>query len=171
MSDQRPGQAVTAEIGIRHLEPHDHDWVEELMEDRWRGTTVISRGRAHDVRALPGLVAVLEGEPAGVLTYLDEGPDRQLITLDAIIEHRGVGQALLTAILDETPSTCERIWLTTTNDNVDALIFYQRAGFSLAAVHRDSMDEARRLKPTIPEVARNGVPIRDELELEIRPRE
>jgi len=63
---------------------------------------------------------------------------------------------------------CRRVWLVTTNDNVDALAFYQRRGFRLAALHRAAVTEAREtLKPEIPEVARNGIPIRDELELEL----
>jgi hypothetical protein len=56
----------------------------------------------------------------------------------------------------------------TTNDNVDALRFYQRRGFRLAALRTRAVDELRRrLKPTIPAVGEHGIPIRDEIELEI----
>jgi hypothetical protein len=61
-----------------------------------------------------------------------------------------------------------RVWLITTNDNLDALRFYQRRGFTLAALHRGAVARSRRLKPTIPEVGAHGIPIRDELELERR---
>ena len=57
----------------------------------------------------------------------------------------------------------------TTNDNVDALRFYQRRGYQIVAVRPGAVDEARRtLKPTIPEVGRSGIPMRDELTLEKR---
>jgi Acetyltransferase (GNAT) family len=65
---------------------------------------------------------------------------------------------------------CARLWLVTTNDNVDALRFYQRHGFRLAAVHRGAVDDSRgRLKPEIPVVGAYGMPLRDEIELEKRP--
>jgi hypothetical protein len=55
----------------------------------------------------------------------------------------------------------------TTNDNVDALRFYQRRGFRLAELHPGAVDEARaRLKPEIPRVGDHGIPLRDELMLE-----
>jgi hypothetical protein len=60
------------------------------------------------------------------------------------------------------------VWLVTTNDNLDALRFYQRRGFRLAKLRRGAVDAARsRLKPTIPEVGSFGIPIRDEIVLEL----
>jgi hypothetical protein len=56
----------------------------------------------------------------------------------------------------------------TTNDNVNALRFYQRRGFRLSELRAGAVDEARRQrKPSIAPVADNGIPIRDELELVI----
>jgi hypothetical protein len=56
----------------------------------------------------------------------------------------------------------------TTNDNLGALRFYQRRGFVLAALRPGAITEARRtLKPEISEIGADGIPIRDELELEL----
>jgi hypothetical protein len=41
-------------------------------------------------------------------------------------------------------------------------------GLVLAQLHSDAVAEARRSKPEIPLVAHNGIPIRDELELEMK---
>jgi hypothetical protein len=61
---------------------------------------------------------------------------------------------------------CRRYWVLTTNDNVDALRFYQRRGFRLTAVRCGAVDEARRtVKPEIPLTGDYGIPIRDEIEL------
>ena len=58
----------------------------------------------------------------------------------------------------------------TTNDHVDALRFYQRRGFQLAAVHRGAVEDSRgKLKPEIPVVGAYGIPLRDEIELDKRP--
>lgn len=54
----------------------------------------------------------------------------------------------------------------TTNDNVDALRFYQRRGFRIVAVRTGAVDEARSaLKPGIPHRGHYGIPLRDEIEL------
>ena len=55
--------------------------------------------------------------------------------------------------------------LITTNDNVDALRFYQRRGFVLTELRPGAVDESRRMKPQIPLVGAYGIPIRDELVL------
>jgi hypothetical protein len=60
------------------------------------------------------------------------------------------------------------LWLTATNDNLDALRFHQRRGFRLVAVRAGAMEEARRLKPSIPLVGEFGIGIRDHLRL-LRP--
>ncbi len=60
------------------------------------------------------------------------------------------------------------MWLTTTNDNLDALRFYQRRGFRLVALRPGAVDVARRdLKPELPDIGTHGIPMRDELDLEL----
>ena len=58
------------------------------------------------------------------------------------------------------------MWLVTTNDNVDALRFYQRRGLRISGLRIGAVDESRaRLKPQIPEIGAYGIPLRDEIEL------
>jgi len=61
---------------------------------------------------------------------------------------------------------CSRIWLITTNDNVDALRFYQKRGYEIKSVHRYAIEESRKIKPQLPFVGKYGIPIRDEIEME-----
>jgi ribosomal protein S18 acetylase RimI-like enzyme len=103
-----------------------------------------------------------------VLTYVLDGDSCEVLTLHAASRLGGVGTALLAAAERvATNAGCRRLWLITTNDNVDALRFYQRRGFRLAALHAGAVDEAReRLKPEIPRRGEYGIELRDELELE-----
>lgn len=66
-----------------------------------------------------------------------------------------------------TDPGCARLWLATTNDTIDAIRFYQRRGLRLITMHAGAVDEARKLKPSIPEVGEYGVPLHDELEFEL----
>jgi ribosomal protein S18 acetylase RimI-like enzyme len=92
-----------------------------------------------------------------------------VVTIDAFPEGAGAGTALLDAAARAARDAgCGRVWLITTNDNLRALRFYQRRGFRLVAVHPDALERSRELKPSIPETGLDGIPLRDELELELR---
>ena len=105
----------------------------------------------------------------GLLTFHIEAGDFEIVTLNSQRERRGIGTALLEqARFAASSAKCRRMWLVTTNDNRPATDFYRRRGFSIVAVHRGAVDLSRRLKPEIPERGLGGIPIRDEIELEIR---
>ncbi len=108
------------------------------------------------------------GRLLGVLTYQIVGTSLEVSTLYAAVSGSGIGTALLSGAEDEARrSGARRMWLTTTNDNVDALRFYQRRGFRLVALRAGAVDDARaRLKPTIAAVGDHGIAIHDEIVLE-----
>ena len=153
---------------VRPLREGDREWVRETLRELW-GETVVSRGAVHDPMALPGFVAEEGGERVGLLTYRVDGADCEVVTIDAFPEGAGAGTALLDAAARAARDAgCGRVWLITTNDNLRALRFYQRRGFRLVAVHPDALERSRELKPSIPEIGLDGIPLRDELELELR---
>jgi ribosomal protein S18 acetylase RimI-like enzyme len=117
---------------------------------------------------LPGFVAIQEGEKVGLVTYNIEGESCEVVTIDSIRPSSGVGTALIEAVRDiAIKARCKRLWLITTNDNLNALRFYQKRGFVLVAVHRNALDVSRKLKPEIPLIGDDGIPLRDEIELEM----
>jgi L-amino acid N-acyltransferase YncA len=125
-------------------------------------------GELVDATRLPAIVAEDDGRLAGVLTWLRHGREVEIHTLHAATSWVGVGTELLDAVRARARALgCDRLWLVTTNDNVEALRFYQRRGFRLLAVHPGAVDRSRAtLKPAIPLLGNHGIPIRDELELE-----
>lgn len=136
--------------------------------ERWHSLRVARRGRMEHPPEHPALLAERGGRLVGVLTYVVDGTDCEVLTLHADERGTGVGTALVDRVAEVAHEAgCRRLWLITTNDNVDALRFYQRRGFRLCALHAGAVDEARRtLKPEIPEIGDHGIPIRDEVELE-----
>jgi GNAT superfamily N-acetyltransferase len=116
----------------------------------------------------PALIAEEYGRLAGVLTYIIAGSQCEILTIHSARQWQGTGTVLIDAVerlaRDEG---CARLFLITTNDNVDALRFYQRRGFRFASLHPGAVDDSRaRLKPEIPETGAHGIPLRDELVLE-----
>ena len=65
-------------------------------------------------------------------------------------------------------SGCSRVMLITTNDNLSALQFYQKRGFDIIRLYHNAVEESRKIKPQIPLIASNGIPIRHEIELEMK---
>ena len=157
---------------VRHSKAPDRPAVEAFLA-RWNSSRVVRRGALERPIEHPSLLAGEDGRLLGVLTYVIDGDGCEVLTLHADVRRRGVGSALIAAVQRlAAEAGCTRLWLITTNDNVDALRFYQRRGFRLAALHRGSVDDSRaRLKAEIPAVGDHGIPLRDELELELDPQE
>jgi GNAT superfamily N-acetyltransferase len=153
---------------IRPLYRDDRGWVTALVEKEWTSAEIVSRGKIHLVDELPGFAAVLNNEPIGLVTYRIKGKECEIVTLTSLQERRGIASALVEAVkkvaLDHD---CRRLWTVTTNDNLDALIFYQKIGFELFEIHRNALERSRKLKPEIPLIGKNGIPLKDEIELEL----
>ena len=159
---------VMKSIEIRTIKATDQTWIKEFLTDHWGTPLVVSHGQSHRADQLPGFVASLDEEAVGLATYHIRGQECELVTLDSWRENLGIGTALIEAVKQEAlRAHCFRLWLITTNDNIHALGFYQKRGFHLVAVHADAMAESRKIKPSIPEIGMYGIPLRDELELEL----
>jgi GNAT superfamily N-acetyltransferase len=157
-----------SDIEISRLAETNLTWATNLLRDRWGSTRVVSRGRVYQADTLPGFVAFRDGTPVGLVTYNLNNDECELVTLDSVLEKAGVGTNLIESVkATAIRLKCRRLWLITTNDNTAALIFYQKRGFNLRAVYPDAINKSRHLKPEIPMLGNDSIPIRDELELEM----
>lgn len=156
---------------IRPLDTDDRNWVAHFLDEHWSSTKIVSRGRAYYAHLLPGFAAEMtnapdDAPPAGLVTYNIEGDQCEILTLDSLQPGMGVGSALIDAVkAAASEAGCKRVWLITTNDNIEALKFFQQRDFALVAVHTGALAEARKLKPQIALVGKHSIPLRDEIEL------
>jgi GNAT superfamily N-acetyltransferase len=161
-------RSSTIRFKIRKLDRGDRDWVVALIEKEWASTKIVARGKIHHADELPGFAAVADNKPVGLITYRIDGKECEIITLNSLYERAGIGSALVEAVKGVAlDSGCKRLWTITTNDNVDALRFYQKSGFELVAIRRNALEQSRKLKPEIPLTGKNAIPLRDEIELEM----
>lgn len=150
-------------IKIREKDKSDCFWAEKVISDNWYSKEIILDGE----RVIPlqheGLVARKDGRRVGLLTYRVTVTTCQILTLNALVERRGIGSALIRYLqIWAQNKGCSESMVATTNDNTEALLFYQQLGFQISAVKIDDIDKARRLKPEIPLIGNHGMPIRDE---------
>ena len=157
------------DVTIRAIEDGDRGWIRALLRDHWGAETMVVRETVFEPADLPGFVAERGGEPVGLVTYRVDGTEGEVMSLDSLLPNRGIGTALLTRVEAAARAAgCSRVSLVTTNDNLNALRFYQRRGFRLVALRPGAVERGRRLKPEIPLVGEHGIPLRDEIELELR---
>lgn len=150
---------------IRCLTEDDLPRPREFWTQNWGADFVIAHGELIRFDQVEGFVF---GDWDGLLTFQIRGEECEVISLDSLKQGQGIGTTLIKSIIKEAQNrNCRRLFLVTTNDNLHALGFYQRRGFELVAIHRGAVNESRKIKPTIPLIGENGIPLRDEIELEM----
>jgi 2-oxo-4-hydroxy-4-carboxy--5-ureidoimidazoline (OHCU) decarboxylase/N-acetylglutamate synthase-like GNAT family acetyltransferase len=160
-------------LEVRDFEAADHEWARRLIGRHQGGDHRVGRlGELLDPTEQEGIVAELDGRPVGLLTVHETDRGLEVLTLHSEVGGVGAGTRLLeTALRVAEASHAPRLWLVTTNDNLDAIRWCLRRGLTVARVHAGAVDRDRAtIKPTIPATnPRNGLPIRDLIELELDP--
>ena len=153
---------------IERISEENRKEVNCFLEEHWFTTTMALRGELVDMTQAEGFALYDTGEMRGLVTYREFGKDAiEILSLDSSDEKKGIGTTLLETVVGYADShDKKRIVLAVTNDNMNALRFYQKRGFRIVSVHRDTIEKGRALKPEIPLIGYNGIPIHTELELE-----
>lgn len=163
---RRPVESLA--LNVKPLTAEDGEWVQQFIVEEWGDDIVVAHGKVYYPHTLPGFVTILKGNRVGLVTYLLEGENCEIVTIDSTKPGIGIGTLLIEAVARMAREMgCRRLWLITTNDNLQALRFYQKRGFRLVAVHRNAVDAARQLKPGISLIGNDQIPLHDEIELEL----
>ncbi len=153
---------------IRMMRPGDHAWARQLLREQWGSEKLVTRGILHDAVSCYGYVAEQNAERVGLLTFRLDRNEIEILSLNSLVQRQGIGSEMIGAVSTTGAcSHCKRIWLITTNDNLPALRFYQKRGFHLVAIYPNALEQSRKLKPSIPRLGLDGIPLRDEIELEL----
>ncbi len=159
-------------LDIKEINSINRNEVNKFLIDHWFSTKIVSRGKVIDGTTLDGFIAYGNNKIVGLITYNISNNECEILSLDSLKENNGIGTLLIKKVIDiAKKKNCNRVFLITTNDNIHALSFYQKRGFSFSNIYINSMEKSRILKPEIPKIGDNNIPIRDELELEIKLKE
>jgi GNAT superfamily N-acetyltransferase len=150
---------------IRRLSQNDLFRLRDFWKERWGDNFIVVHREIIRYDEVDGFIY---DDWTGMITFMVRGEECEITSLDSLHEGKGIGTKLINQVLQEAKEKkCRRVFLITTNDNLHALGFYQRRGFELVAVHRGEVNESRKVKPTIPLIGENNIPLRDEIELEM----
>lgn len=154
---------------IKRIDQADRAYVDEFILQQWYTMEMVVHGERIDLGSAEGRIACEEGEIVGLITYRVSGDEMEILSLDSLKENRGIGSRLLGEAVEEARRAgCARVMLITTNDNLHALGFYQKRGFDMVRIYRNAVDESRKIKPEIPLIGDHGIPIKHEIEMEMK---
>jgi glyoxylase-like metal-dependent hydrolase (beta-lactamase superfamily II) len=161
--------SLTPDFTLRPLTPADRPWVAAFLAQEWGDEITVVRGTAYHPAEMAGFIALRNETPIGLVTYhrLDDHVG-EIMTLNSLESGKGVGRALVdTAVNALAAQGVSRVVVVTTNDNLNALRFYQHYGFVLSILRANALATSRLVKPQIPLTGDGGLPLRDEIELSL----
>jgi len=154
---------------LRRLTQADLPRLRQFLIEHWGGEEIIAHGNLYRPEQLEGFVVEDKNEWVGLITFFIKDDECEVTSLDSLREGQGIGSMLIDQTIKEARAReCKRLFLITTNDNLHALGFYQKRGFEIVTVYRGAVNVSRKMKPSIPLVGNDGIPLRDEIELEIK---
>jgi Acetyltransferases len=152
---------------IRFIELEERLQLKELFIRKWHSEVMVSRGQTHSVEKLEAILAWDADKIVGILTFDIRNNQAEIVSLDSFDEGKGIGTKLLDFGLNHFKTLkVNRVWLITTNDNCYAIRFYQKRGWDMMKIHWNAIEKARKIKPDIPLVGYDGIPILHEIEFE-----
>ena len=144
---------------------NDNKAVSEIIKG-WGSDIIVTRGKCYRAEDLDGILVYDNGKIIGLGLYRIKR-DCEIVLLETFVQNKGIGTQIIEKIKEIAKSkNCKRIWLITTNANINALGFYQKRGFHISNIYKNAMEKSRKIKPEIPRME-NGIEIRDEIEFEM----
>lgn len=152
---------------IRFAQIEEKQKVKELFIREWNSDVMVSKGHQHFVENLEAVLVLDDYKIVGVLTFNLTNNEVEIVSLDSFDERKGIGVQLLDFALNHFKNlNLDRIWLITSNDNCHAMRFYQKRGWKMVNIHLNAIENARKIKPEIPLIGYDGIPILHEIEFE-----
>ena len=152
---------------LQKIDRKNRERINDFIIRQWFTLQMVVHGESIDLGKAEGWYACEDDEIIGLITYRITGNEMEILSLDSLRENKGTGTALLhQALSDARNLGLARVRLTTTNDNLHALRYYQKRGFDIIRFYHNALDDARKTKPEIPLIGMDGIPLKHEIELE-----
>lgn len=147
----------------------DYETARQMVIDQWGDDAVVIAGRAHRTAEMTLLSAQrADGSIAGMACYRINGAVALLGAMMVRGARNGVGSALFEGVLAKArEAQAKKLRAITTNDNFEAMRFYQKHGMRFMTLFAGGVDAYRAFRPGIRRIGNHGIVCRDVLELEM----
>src|SRR5262245_21216222 len=109
-------------LPVRRLTSADLPRLRQFWIEHWDSEYIVSRGQIYRPQQLEGFVVEDDSEWLGLLTLFINDDECEVTSIDSLHEGQGIGTMLLNRAVEEAHKRdCRRIFLITTNDNLNAL--------------------------------------------------
>ncbi|WP_313376569.1 GNAT family N-acetyltransferase [Chishuiella sp.] len=140
--------------------------VKKIFTECWNTDFMVSKSKVHYIDNLESFVYIKNKEIIGIITFTIDNNEIEIVSLDSFIENKGIGTALINEVIELFRSyEYNKLWLITTNDNLNALKFYQKRGFIITDIYINAIEKSRKLKPSIPILGYDNIAILHEIQL------
>jgi len=149
--------------------PEQRAHVVKILLDFWGKTdNMLTFGKTWDLLAERSVLGYVGNELAGIITWAPHEGRGLVLDLSIYPQYQGMGvggKLLLKAEVDMQAAGLETYALSTTNDNLPALYFYQRRGWVIEAILPGIMAEHHKKSGEPYEAGFGSIPVRDEIRL------
>jgi len=164
--------AERASFAVEQISEQTRDIATAYIIKEWQTAKIKIRGEVIDCSAIDGFIILDESreKAIGLITYIFRGEACEIVSLNSERPCAGIGTALVEKVKAAAIAYgCKTLRLLTSNDNLNAIGFYQKRGFDLVGVNFGAIDRAREtFKPEIPLIGQNGIPLRHELDFSMK---
>lgn len=161
-----PGRNEVIKLSIKEINEENRGKVVSFFEEHWGSSEMVISSGIYQCEKLDGFIFEENNQIIGLVTYVIKTNEIEIISLDSLQEGLGIGSTLIQKVENTAKQKqIQIVSLVTTNDNLNALKFYQKRGYRIISIITDAVNEARKIKPSIPLTGNDGIPLEDELKL------
>ena len=151
-------------MSIKEITIVNREKVVSFFKEHWGSTEMVISTGVYPCDTLDGFIFEETNQIIGLVTYDIKDNEMEIISLDSLQEGKGIGSSLMKSVeYIAKQKKIQIVSLVTTNDNLNALKFYQKRGYRITSVIPNGVSKARSLKPSIPLIGHEGIPLNDEL--------
>lgn len=150
---------------ITKIDENNRSFVNQFIIKHWYDIRMVIREEIIDLSDTDGYCIVVDHQVIGVITYYIKEKECEITLLHTLYENQGIGTRLVHCVLQAAQEAgAFRVKVITTNDNIRAIMFYQRKGFDMAVLYHNAMDKVREIKTNVPLMGENGILLKHEIE-------
>lgn len=135
--------------------------LKQIFENNWGSVFMIYDSKKINLLEIEHIKISNDNILEGILTFFEDQTNIHIVSLNSFVSKQGIGKRLLEELEYLAKQRKKKtLFVETTNDNCNAIKFYQTHGFDMYQLQINEVINQRILKPSIPLNGYYGIPIK-----------